>query len=146
MAQQVAGQQDIEGDVQVPKQIQRLSAVPGNADSGASAVDTGMQQTIQSARGSGQPLPETVRGSMEQALGADFGGVRLHTDERSNTLSQSLQAHAFTTGHDIFFRRGEAHDPKTQWGQKLLVRMSWRMSCNKIAILRCNRIKQQINQ
>ncbi len=143
VAQQVAGQQDIEGDVQVPT-IQRLSAVPGNADSGASAVDTGMQQTIQSARGSGQPLPETVRGSMEQALGADFGGVRLHTDERSNTLSQSLQAHAFTTGHDIFFRRG-SYDPKPNGGRNCW-RMSWRMSCNKIAILRCNRIKQQINQ
>jgi len=43
---------------------------------------------------------------MEQAFGADFSGVRVHTDERADTLSRALQARAFTTGQDIFFQRG----------------------------------------
>jgi hypothetical protein len=44
---------------------------------------------------------------MEQAMGADLGGVRLHTDTRADRLARTLHARAFTTGQDIFFRRGE---------------------------------------
>jgi len=44
---------------------------------------------------------------MEHALGADFRGVRLHTDEPADWLNRVLGARAFTTGRDIFFRRGE---------------------------------------
>ena len=44
---------------------------------------------------------------MEEALGADFGGVRLYTDAQADQLARSLQARAFTTGQDIFFRRGQ---------------------------------------
>ena len=56
---------------------------------------------------------------MEQAFGADFGGVRVHTDSDSDALSQSLQARAFTTGKDIFFSSGE-YDPSSSAGQHLL--------------------------
>jgi hypothetical protein len=42
---------------------------------------------------------------MEHMLGADFGGVRVHTGAQSDQLNRSLQAAAFTSGQDIFFRR-----------------------------------------
>ncbi|HBQ98706.1 MAG TPA: hypothetical protein DD761_09375, partial [Cyanobacteria bacterium UBA11691] len=32
--------------------------------------------------------------------------VRVHTDTQSNTLNQTIQAKAFTTGQDVFFKRG----------------------------------------
>jgi hypothetical protein len=44
---------------------------------------------------------------MERALGADFRTVRLHTDDKADWLNRALGARAFTTGEDIFFRRGE---------------------------------------
>lgn len=56
---------------------------------------------------------------MERALGADFGGVRVHTDERADALNRSLRARAFTTGADIFFRRG-AYDPASPGGREVL--------------------------
>ena len=56
---------------------------------------------------------------MEQRLGADFDGVRLHTDARADRLSRSLQAQAFTTGNDIFFRRG-GYAPGSATGRHVL--------------------------
>ncbi len=78
-----------------------------------------MAQALQQARGGGQPLPASLRLSMERALGADFGGVRLHTGARSDQLNRSLQAAAFTSGQDIFFRR-DAYSPSSQRGTALL--------------------------
>jgi hypothetical protein len=68
---------------------------------------------------SGQPLPESVRGEMELALGADFSGVQVHSDALADQLNNSLDARAFTTGRDIFFRRGE-YSPGSPGGQRLL--------------------------
>lgn len=93
--------------------IQRLSGSTGGP------VDAGVQQAIQRARGSGQPLPERVRGPFERAFDADFAGVRLHTDVQADRLSRALQAQAFTTGLDIFFRRGE-YDADSTCGQHTL--------------------------
>ncbi|MGI5154097.1 eCIS core domain-containing protein [Microbispora sp. CA-102843] len=71
------------------------------------SVAPGLQQDIQQARGHGQSLPEHVRVPMEQALGVDFTDVRLHTDSEADHLSRSLGARAFTSGRDIFLRRGQ---------------------------------------
>jgi hypothetical protein len=56
---------------------------------------------------------------MEQVFGADFSGVKVHTDADADVLNQSLQARAFTTGKDIFFRSGE-YRPDDTSGQRLL--------------------------
>jgi hypothetical protein len=82
-------------------------------------VDDDVESAIQRNRGGGQALGDGVRGSMEQAFGADFGGVKVHTDGEADSLNQSLQARAFTTGQDIFFRQGEYNPGSTQ-GQELL--------------------------
>jgi Domain of unknown function (DUF4157) len=96
-----------------PPAIQRLSGAEGGP------VDAGVQQAIQGARGSGQPLPKRVRGPLERAFGADFARVRLHTDVQADQLSRALRAQAFTTGRDIFFRRGE-YDADSIRGQHTL--------------------------
>jgi hypothetical protein len=56
---------------------------------------------------------------MEGAFGADFSGVRVHTDSKSDSLNRSVQAKAFTTGSDIFFRSG-TYQPASSGGQELL--------------------------
>ena len=78
-----------------------------------------VESAIAGARGQGQPLSDKTRGQMEGAFGADFGNVRVHTDERSDQLNQSLQSRAFTTGQDIFFKKGE-FSPGSRGGQELL--------------------------
>jgi len=84
-----------------------------------SEASADLEASIQGARGSGQPLAESVRKPMEREFGADFSGVRVHTDAKSDALNQSIQAKAFTTGEDIFFRAG-AYEPGSKGGQELL--------------------------
>lgn len=93
--------------------IQRLSG------GGGMAATPELESAVQQARGRGQALSDDVRGPMEQAFGADFGGVRVHADQGANALSRSLQATAFTTGQDIFFQRGE-YSPGSSRGQRLI--------------------------
>ncbi len=85
----------------------------------ATEVDPSVEDAIQRGRGRGQPLAPSVRVSMEQAFGADFSGVRVHTDSQSHQLNQSIQARAFTTGQDVFFQQGE-YNPGSLGGKELL--------------------------
>jgi hypothetical protein len=86
----------------------------GNAD-----VSSEVEQTISSKRGGGQALDRNVRTQMESAFGANFNGVRVHTDGVSDGLNQQLNARAFTTGQDIFFRQG-SYNPGSSSGRELL--------------------------
>ncbi len=94
--------------------IQRVGDMSGSFEVG-DEVESG----IQSARGGGEALPDTVRGPMESAFGADFSGVRVHTDARSDSLNRSVGAKAFTQGSDIFFKSG-AFQPGSEDGNRLL--------------------------
>ncbi len=91
---------------------------------GADAIASGeasseLTSAINSARGGGQPLDAGLQQSMGQAMGADFSGVRVHTDAQSDRLNQSIQAKAFTTGQDVFFRQGE-YQPGSRGGQETI--------------------------
>lgn len=123
VAQQVVGQMPSEGQQaqQQADSSQLMRAPDSHAMRGveAGAVNSGVQQTIQDVRGGGQLLPMSVRKSVEQALGADFSGVRVHDDAQSDRLNRSLRACAFTTGQDIFFRKG-AYNPATRKGKALI--------------------------
>lgn len=67
----------------------------------------------------GRPLDSGTRDSMGSRFGQDFGGVRVHDDSEAHSAAKSLNAEAFTTGRDIYFKQG-AYNPFTQSGQKLL--------------------------
>ncbi|WP_197985644.1 DUF4157 domain-containing protein [Leptolyngbya sp. Cla-17] len=82
-------------------------------------ASTNLESAIRSARGGGQPLDLNLQQSMGQAMGADFSGVKVHTDAQADQLNRSVQAKAFTTGRDMFFRQG-AYDPRSGGGQELI--------------------------
>jgi uncharacterized protein DUF4157 len=86
---------------------------------GEGSSGTAIEREIDGARGGGQALDHGVRGQMEGSFGADFKNVRVHTDERADTLNHALSARAFTTGSDIFFRQGE-YSPGSSGGRELL--------------------------
>ncbi|NES82756.1 MAG: DUF4157 domain-containing protein [Moorea sp. SIO2B7] len=77
------------------------------------------EHTLNRAKGGGSPLDHAFRAKVEPAMGADFSGVKVHTDNDADQLSKSIQAKAFTTGNDIFFKKGE-YEPGSQKGQELL--------------------------
>lgn len=78
-----------------------------------------LESAINQARGSGRQLDMGLQQSMGQVMNADFSRVRVHTDVQSDRLSQSIQAKAFTTGQDVFFRKGE-YQPHSKHGQELI--------------------------
>jgi hypothetical protein len=67
----------------------------------------------------GAPLPDDVRGRMETALGGDFGGVHVHTDDDAAGQADALGASAFTIGRDVAFAGG-AYRPGSPMGDALL--------------------------
>lgn len=74
---------------------------------------------IESLRGGGQPLPNSVRSFFEPRFGRDFSGVRVHSDPRANEAASALHARAFTRGRDIVFGAGQ-YAPESAEGQRLL--------------------------
>lgn len=89
------------------------------ADESKMEVAPDVERSIHHARGSGQALAEQIRLPMETAFGANFSGVRVHTDSRADQLNRSIQARAFTTGQDIFFRQ-DLYQPSKREGQELI--------------------------
>ncbi len=100
-------------DLQAKSILQRQEGVA------VGEASTDLESSINRARGSGQPLDAGLQQSMGQAMGADFSGVKVHTDAQSDQLNQSIQAKAFTTGQDMFFRQGE-YNPGSRGGQELI--------------------------
>jgi len=98
--------------------VQRVLALSRKADGEAEATPE-VEKSIQAARGGGQALDSGVRAQMEPAFGADFSGVRVHTSAGADALNRSLNARAFTTGQDVFFRQG-AYSPGSSSGRELL--------------------------
>jgi hypothetical protein len=88
-------------------------------ESSAAIIADDLETRINSARGGGQYLSDNVKKPMEQAFGADFSGVRVHSDSEADTLNKQLSAKAFTTGQDIFFRDGE-YSPASDSGKWLI--------------------------
>ncbi|WP_255316177.1 eCIS core domain-containing protein [Myxococcus fulvus] len=70
-------------------------------------------------RSPGQPLDAQTRAFFEPRFGHDFSSVRLHTDTRAAQSARSLNAHAYTVGHDVVFGRGQ-FAPGTHEGRRLL--------------------------
>ena len=82
-------------------------------------VTPSIANNIRSLNGSGSPLPPTTRAFFEPRFGADFSGVRVHTDSRATETAKSLQARAFTVGQNIAFGSGQ-YAPESQAGRHLL--------------------------
>ena len=87
------------------------------------ATEDDMQQPvmarIQARRGSGHRLPESVQRHLEAGLNHDLSGVRIHDDAEADQLAKQMQAVAFTTGKDVYFRSG-TFNPNTQTGLELI--------------------------
>jgi Domain of unknown function (DUF4157) len=100
------------------RHVQRMVELSRKGE-GEAGVAPEVEAGIEQVRGSGQPLDRAIQRQMESAFGTNFSGVRVHTDSGADTLNHALNARAFTTGQDIFFRQGE-YNPGTSSGKELL--------------------------
>lgn len=86
---------------------------------GQPTIAPDIEQAIRAEIASGMPLPQGVRSFMEPRFRADFGAVRIHTDDKAARLSTRLSARAFTYGKHIFFGKGQFR-PNERDGAELI--------------------------
>jgi hypothetical protein len=103
----------------VPEEDEEALLQAASEPGGVPDVTELAEDQIESRRGSGESLPDSAREFFEPRFGQDFSGVSIHTGAESDTLNRELNARAFTTGQDIFFRTGE-YDPESSDGRELL--------------------------
>ena len=99
------------------KEEEEVSTKPAGGRRPVASAD--LEARVQAQRGGGQPVGESTRASLEPHLGLDLSDVRIHADAEADEMSRQLNAKAFTTGKDVFFRSGD-YQPGTTEGQKLL--------------------------
>lgn len=90
-----------------------------NGDATGGRIRRDVKQAIQRAQGDGIAMSPRVRKKAENDLGMDLRGVEIHKDDQSDRLNDRLQARAFTSGSQIFFKQDQ-YRPGTPYGQKLL--------------------------
>ena len=128
VAKQVVQQLNTPGNVQpdaaptlqreVTDDYLQMQPMP-KSQSGAAEATPGLEQSIQRMRGSGEPLPDSIREPMERSFGADFGEVRIHANSQVDKLTSSISARAFTAGEDIFMFK-ELYKPNNNENRELL--------------------------
>jgi Domain of unknown function (DUF4157) len=70
--------------------------------------------------GRGAPVDAASRQFAEPALGVDFSGVRVHTDDAAARFAQKMRARALTVGEHIVFGQNQ-HRPNSEEGRRLIV-------------------------
>jgi hypothetical protein len=101
------------------RRIQRSGTAGGTIGVQGGDLDADTTRVLKASRGGGRPLPDPARSKMESAFGADFSGIRVHSGPTATDLNERIQAKAFTTGNDIYFR-DSVPDASTSSGQELL--------------------------
>jgi len=98
---------------QLPVQAAPIFRLPGRGSAPSIGRAGGPVSGVTGAlldrlRGSGSPLPQTVRNRMEHAFGTGFGDVRVHSGDRAAALNRDLGAVAFSVGRDVVLGSGTA--------------------------------------
>jgi Domain of unknown function (DUF4157) len=92
-------------------------------------ADANFEQQLDSSKGSGQSLDDATKNEMETKMGADFSGVKIHTDSAANAMAEQINAKAFTYGQDIYFKSLK-YDPYSKEGKELLAHELWHVVQN----------------
>jgi hypothetical protein len=100
----------------IEEEEEMLQTKPG---AGAGFASSEIDQQINTTKGNGRPLAPESSHFMGNAFGADFSGVKIHTDTNAVQMNQQLGARAFTYGNNIYFNNGE-YNPESSNGKRLL--------------------------
>jgi hypothetical protein len=86
------------------------------SDSGPSIS---FENRLHNRKGLGNTMDSNTKSRMEGAFGTTFNNVKIHTDSEASSMSNEIQAQAFTHGNDVFFNQGK-YAPGTTKGDALL--------------------------
>ena len=97
----------------------RVAATSQSEREGSMHVSDNFLIELGRTKGGGQRIADDVRTSVEHQMGQGFDDVRIHTDAKADELSKSINAKAFSSEKNIFFRQGE-YRPNMGAGMQLL--------------------------
>ncbi|WP_276132338.1 eCIS core domain-containing protein [Polluticoccus soli] len=97
-------------------QCQRTRKVTTNTPA---ARPLNIEAKLNSTAGRGSPMDAKTRAFMEPRFGADFSGVRIHTDRTAAQMNNALGSYAFAYNNNIYFNQGQ-YQPGTTGGKRLL--------------------------
>ena len=89
--------------------VQADAAGGGAPAAPAPSMATAAEHAI-SSKGGGEPLHAGTRSTLEDRMGTDLSGVRVHSDSAAQKSAEDLNARAFTHGNDIWLARGESQN------------------------------------
>jgi len=128
-------EEDTEGETEVQakldastdasEKIQKVAATDEESNDlqkkneGAAGGGNDVESSLKSSKGNGSAMDDNTRSSMESGFGADFSGVRIHTDSNAVQMNKSLGSQAFANGSDVYFNEGK-YNPSSKDGQHLL--------------------------
>ncbi len=107
-------------DAQVQSKQNDESVIQAKGSPGGMEVPAGFESDLNSIKGTGVPINKQFREGMESRMNAYFGDVRIHTGNRADKLARSINAEAFTAGHDIVFAARNGRNLESREGKKLL--------------------------
>ncbi|MCP4132406.1 MAG: DUF4157 domain-containing protein [bacterium] len=106
-------------DAQVQSKENNTPVLQAKGSPEGTTVTPEFESGLSSIKGTGSSLNGTIRRYYEQRLNTYLGDVRVHTGNKADHLARSIDASAFTTGHDIVFAARQ-FNPETREGKKLL--------------------------
>ncbi|MCP4134810.1 MAG: DUF4157 domain-containing protein, partial [bacterium] len=93
--------------------------VRAKGSSGGMTVSPAVESGINNLKGGGSSLDSSTRGFFEERMDASFSDVRIHSGNSADNLARSINAKAFTTGHDIVFAARQ-YNPHSREGKELI--------------------------
>jgi hypothetical protein len=113
------GQETPKAEDELSKALDAQRDAKGPGARGGTAPAS-VESSIQAMRSGPAPgLSAPLRSRMENKMGVELGGARLHSGAAAGRAADALNARAFTVGQDMFFGRGQ-YDPGSTAGQRLI--------------------------
>jgi len=118
-------QAKLDASTDTSEKIQKVAATDEESNDlqkkneGAAGGGNDVESSLKSSKGKGSAMDDNTRSSMESGFGADFSGVRIHTDSNAVQMNKSLGSQAFANGSDVYFNEGK-YNPSSKDGQHLL--------------------------
>ncbi|HZX74463.1 MAG TPA: DUF4157 domain-containing protein, partial [Cyclobacteriaceae bacterium] len=89
----------------------------GNSSDSCSLAPPIVNDVINSS--SGKSLDADTRSYMEPRFNYDFGNVKIHDNNQAAESADSINALAYTSGHNVVFNKGQ-YNPSSDSGKRLL--------------------------
>lgn len=103
---------------QKKEKISQVQLKPAN-NKNINTTSPSFESKLQSSKGNGNPMTNTVKAEMESGFGRNFNNVRIHTGTKAIQMSKDIGAKAFTNGNNIYFNSNE-YNPSSTSGKRLL--------------------------